>query len=53
MLIGGKWIRNFGSDSFLGLDQHPRVEEAVMRGVSRLGHAQRHVARLFQHRPQC
>ena len=24
MRIGGKWIRNFGSDSFLGLDQHPR-----------------------------
>jgi 7-keto-8-aminopelargonate synthetase-like enzyme len=33
MLVGGKWLRNFGSDSFLGLDQHPVVVEAVARGV--------------------
>jgi 7-keto-8-aminopelargonate synthetase-like enzyme len=31
--VNGRWVRNFGSDSFLGLDQHPRVKEAVERGV--------------------
>jgi 7-keto-8-aminopelargonate synthetase-like enzyme len=31
--VGGTWVRNFGSDSFLGLDQHPRVKEAVEQGV--------------------
>lgn len=31
--MNGQWVRNFGSDSFLGLDQHPRVKEAVERGV--------------------
>jgi len=31
--LGGKWLTNFGSDSFLGLDQHPRVKEAIERGV--------------------
>jgi 7-keto-8-aminopelargonate synthetase-like enzyme len=31
--ICGKWIRTFGSDSFLGLDQHPAVKAAVERGV--------------------
>ena len=35
--IGGRWVRNFGSDSFLGLDQHPRVKEAVARGVREWG----------------
>jgi 7-keto-8-aminopelargonate synthetase-like enzyme len=37
MRVGGKWVRNFGSDSFLGLDQHPRVKEAVERGVRSWG----------------
>jgi 7-keto-8-aminopelargonate synthetase-like enzyme len=31
--LGGRWVTNFGSDSFLGLDQDPRVQEAVERGV--------------------
>src|SRR5580693_336631 len=31
--IRGQWVRNFGSDSFLGLDQHPQVIEAIERGV--------------------
>lgn len=31
--IAGRWVANFGSDSFLGLDQDPRVQEAVERGV--------------------
>jgi 7-keto-8-aminopelargonate synthetase-like enzyme len=30
-------VTNFGSDSFLGLDQDPRVQEAVVRGVARWG----------------
>jgi 7-keto-8-aminopelargonate synthetase-like enzyme len=35
--VGGKWVRNFGSDSFLGLDQHPAVIAAVERGVREWG----------------
>ena len=31
--IAGKWVVNFGSDSFLGLDQHPRVKERIERGI--------------------
>lgn len=31
--IAGRWVANFGSDSFLGLDQDPRVQEAIERGV--------------------
>ncbi|HEV3256923.1 MAG TPA: pyridoxal phosphate-dependent aminotransferase family protein, partial [Gemmataceae bacterium] len=30
-------VVNFGSDSFLGLDQDPRVQEAVVRGIERWG----------------
>src|SRR5262249_18792638 len=30
-------IVNFGSDSFLGLDQDPRVQKAVHRGIDRWG----------------
>jgi 7-keto-8-aminopelargonate synthetase-like enzyme len=33
----GRRIVNFGSDSFLGLDQDPRVKEAVIRGVREWG----------------
>jgi glycine C-acetyltransferase len=33
----GRWVENFGSDSFLGLDRDPRVQEAVRRGVRRWG----------------
>ena len=35
--VRGKWIRNFGSDSFLGLDQHPNVKEALERGTREWG----------------
>lgn len=35
--INGKWVVNFGSDSFLGLDRDPRVLEAVRRGLDRWG----------------
>jgi glycine C-acetyltransferase len=31
--LAGRWVTNFGSDSFLGLDQDPRVQEAVEKGV--------------------
>jgi 7-keto-8-aminopelargonate synthetase-like enzyme len=37
MLVAGKRVINFGSDSFLGLDQDPRVQDAIMRGVKRWG----------------
>ena len=35
--LGGSWVVNFGSDSFLGLDQHPRVKAAIERGVGDWG----------------
>src|SRR5262249_11407774 len=35
--IMGRTVVNFGSDSFLGLDHDPRVQEAVRRGVERWG----------------
>ena len=31
--LAGRWVSNFGSDSFLGFDQDPRVQEAIERGV--------------------
>ena len=37
MRIAGRWLHNFGSDSFLGLDQHPSVIEAIARGVHEWG----------------
>jgi len=37
MVVNGRRVVNFGSDSFLGLDQDPRVQEAVIRGVKRWG----------------
>jgi 7-keto-8-aminopelargonate synthetase-like enzyme len=37
MDVAGKTVVNFGSDSFLGLDQDPRVQEAVRRGVEKWG----------------
>ena len=33
--LGGRWVTNFGSDSFLGLDQDPRVQAAIIEGVKR------------------
>jgi 7-keto-8-aminopelargonate synthetase-like enzyme len=37
VLMDGRRVVNFGSDSFLGLDQDPRVQEAVVRGTERWG----------------
>jgi 7-keto-8-aminopelargonate synthetase-like enzyme len=37
ILVEGQRVINFGSDSFLGLDRDPRVQEAVRRGVRRWG----------------
>src|SRR5437868_12232986 len=37
MAVQGHRVVNFGSDSFLGLDQDPRVQEAVIRGVRQWG----------------
>jgi 7-keto-8-aminopelargonate synthetase-like enzyme len=37
MVVEGRRVVNFGSDSFLGLDQDPRVQEAVVRGTRRWG----------------
>ena len=31
--IAGSWVTNFGSDSFLGLDQDSRVQASIERGV--------------------
>ena len=31
--IADKWVTNFGSDSFLGLDQHPRLRDAIEKGL--------------------
>ncbi|HEY8503232.1 MAG TPA: hypothetical protein VIL46_01530, partial [Gemmataceae bacterium] len=35
--IQGRWVTNFGSDSFLGLDQDPRLHEALRRGLREWG----------------
>jgi len=35
--LNGHWVVNFGSDSFLGLDQDPRIKEAIRRGLDRWG----------------
>ncbi len=35
--LGGQWVVNFGSDSFLGLDQDARVKRALERGVQQWG----------------
>jgi 7-keto-8-aminopelargonate synthetase-like enzyme len=35
--VDGKKVVNFGSDSFLGLDQDPRVQDALRRGIRRWG----------------
>src|SRR5258708_39128513 len=37
MVVAGRPMVNFGFDSFLGLDQHPRVKEALIRGAHRWG----------------
>ena len=35
--VNGRQVVNFGSDSFLGLDQDSRVQEALIRGTKRWG----------------
>jgi glycine C-acetyltransferase len=35
--LNGRWVTNFGSDSFLGLDQDHRVHDAIRRGLERWG----------------
>ncbi len=35
--LGGRWVTNFGSDSFLGLDQDERIKAALERGVRTWG----------------
>jgi 7-keto-8-aminopelargonate synthetase-like enzyme len=37
MTVGDRQVINFGSDSFLGLDQDPRVQDAVIRGTRQWG----------------
>jgi 7-keto-8-aminopelargonate synthetase-like enzyme len=37
MVVLGRRVVNFGSDSFLGLDRDPRVQDAVRRGLQRWG----------------
>src|SRR5262245_24461045 len=37
MEVNGRRVVNFGSDSFLGLDQDPRVRDAIVRGLERWG----------------
>jgi 7-keto-8-aminopelargonate synthetase-like enzyme len=37
IVVNGREVINFGSDSFLGLDQDPRVQEAVIRGTQKWG----------------
>ncbi len=37
IVINGRRVINFGSDSFLGLDRDSRVQEAVRRGLRRWG----------------
>jgi 7-keto-8-aminopelargonate synthetase-like enzyme len=46
--IGERWVRNFGSDSFLGLDQHTAVKAAVERGVRDWG-THNGTSRAFSH----
>src|SRR5262249_53925576 len=37
IVVNGHRVINFGCDSFLGLDQDPRVQEALMRGTRKWG----------------
>lgn len=37
MEVDGQRVINFGSDSFLGLDQDPRVHDALIRGIHNWG----------------
>ncbi len=46
MDVKGRRVINFGSDSFLGLDQDPRVQAAIAHGVKRWG-AHNGASRMF------
>ena len=37
MVVNGRQVINFGSDSFLGLDQDPRVRDALSSGLRKWG----------------
>src|SRR5260370_38942883 len=37
MEVDGRCVINFGSDSFLGLDQDPRVQKGIVRGLEKGG----------------
>ena len=37
IVVNGRELIHFGSDSFLGLDQDPRVQEAIRRGIEKWG----------------
>jgi 7-keto-8-aminopelargonate synthetase-like enzyme len=37
IVVDGHRVVNFGSDSFLGLDQDPRVKQAIVRGIEHWG----------------
>src|SRR5215475_11686652 len=37
IVVDGRRLVNFGSDSFLGLDQDTRVQDAIRRGLERWG----------------
>lgn len=37
ILVRGRRVVNFGSDSFLGLDQDPRIQAAIVRGIEKWG----------------
>jgi 7-keto-8-aminopelargonate synthetase-like enzyme len=37
IVVGGSRVINFGSDSFLGLDRDPRVQDAIRRGLELWG----------------
>lgn len=37
IVVAGRPVVNFGSDSFLGLDRDPRVLAAIRRGLERWG----------------
>jgi glycine C-acetyltransferase len=46
MEVLGRRVTNFGSDSFLGFDQDPRVQEALVRGLRQWG-AHNGASRMF------